>query len=696
MTDSFKAVTDRNLSRYVLVFAILVGYCHFTTLFWILHRYEDDMDAFREASPDSELPEWLASRVNVFWHYCYFVMTTISTNGYGDISPNKDSSVSEMLFAMFLMLIGVMLMSGVIALTSTFLNDLRDSRQKHKQKMKDFEHWFRVLQRKSKANFLASFVKRIKKFFAFLLQSEFNNTLYDGEFFLQLPEKLGNELELEYAQRHEQVFDKVFTKFSEGFCIQLIKQSQALCFMQGEKLIQRGDFLPGIYFVAKGKIQVSYQNASNVARIYRKGSSLGWSCLNDKPSHFNFTATELTLTLFVSVEALEQIVEEFPYDYSILVKMGIEEESGLKAEKIFLKSLIATRGVQGHQKLFKLADTLDQDDTVNNLSAVSTPTSGSNRQRRQSVYIDKTQLPGNQSRGRRSSVVADMSPAAIVKNSEVVSGIAIARLLLGSQGDAIVQGIQSLLKSSVSTKDSPVLQKPFLGGIPEPEPEANLGRGSSHHTDFGDNSTASQLDMSKFKNALDVASQKARMFEDSFELDEGPLSENILDGLDFGSVLQTSEKNRDYYEKLIEQAKKYGHRDNHEDDAVDYNEQPETEQPDLDRSILMPGPEVSIRLDERLNCRGYFPLASLIKILQVKMTHLQRRWRVFETVSKLQLHKQLLKLRFCQEEQLDFSSFGGALQLISMQEQKLKEDLQLQLGATDSTYMFEIQKLVQW
>lgn len=650
------------------------------------------MEAYLSGNPDSDLPEWLASRVNVFSHYCYFVMTTISTNGYGDISPNKDSTVSEMLFAMFLMFIGVMLMSGVIALTSTFLNDLRDSRQKHKQKIKDFEHWFRVLEQQSKANFLSSFVNRIKKFFAFLLTCEFNNTLYDGDFFLQLPEKLGDRLELEYAQRHEQVFDKVFSKFSEPFCIKLIKQSQAICWMAGDKLIQRGDFLPGVYFVAKGKIQVSYLNAKNVARIYRKGSSLGWSCLNDKPSHFNFTATELTLTLFIPVDTLAQLAEEFPLDYSVLTKMGTDEESGFKSEKIFLKSLIATRGVQGHQKLFKLADTLDQDDTAN---TISTP-SNSNRQRRQSVYIDKNQLPGTQPRGRRSSVSVGTSPAAIMQNSEMVSGIAIARLLLGSQGDTIIQGIQALLKSSVPSQESPTIQKVFLGGIPEPEPEANLGRGSSNHTDVSDNSTASALDMSKFKNALDVASQRARIFEDSFELDEGPLSENILDGLDFGSVLQTSEKHRDYYEKLIEQAKRFGPREIHEIEGADTAENQTQEADQLDRSILMAGPEVSLRLDESPPLCGFFGIDALSKVLQVKSTHLQRKWRVFETVSKLQLHKQLLKLRFCQEEALDLASLGGALQLIGQQEERLKADLVQQLGSANQAYLAEIQRLVQW
>lgn len=687
--NTFQSVTDRNLSRYVLVFALLVGYCHFTTLFWVLNRYEHDKAVFQQTNPDAPLPHWLSTRLRVFTHYCYFVMTTISTNGYGDISPNKDSTVSEMLFAMFLMLIGVMLMSGVIALSNNFINELSMSWQKHKQKMKDFDHWFRVLQRKSRANFPARFVSRVQRFFGFLLTSEFNNTLYNGDFFLQLPDKLGNELELEYAQRHEKVFDGLFSKFSEPFCIKIIKESQALCWMQGDTLIRRGDFLLGLYFVAKGKIQVSYLDPKNVARIYRKGSSFGWSCLNDKPSHFSFKALELTLTLFIPVDTLEAILEEFPGDYGQLMKMSSQEESGLKSEKIFLKSLISSRGVQGHQQLLSLAETLDKDD--DGITAVQSPVN-TNRQRRQSVYVDKTTgTPVVQGRGRRSSVMMT-SPVNVVRNSEMVSGIAIARLILGSAGDSIIQGIEGLLKSAGTPKDAG--PRPGLFAL---EAEAQMSRGSSQHTAVVDTSS-SQLDLSKFRNALDDASQKARVMEDSFELDEGPLSENILDGLDFGSVLQASEKCRDYYEKLMEQSKKYGHRDGDADKVCDSHadEQTQPNEEDLDRSILMTRAEVSVRLGESHNCSAFFGSRSVEKILDSKIAHLQRRWRVFEAVSKLQLHKQLLKLRFCQDEQLDMSSLGGALQLINQQEQQLKVDLEQHLGMTDTDYLFEIQKLVQW
>jgi CRP-like cAMP-binding protein len=695
--DNYKAVADRNLSRYVLVFAILVGYCHFTTLFWVINRFQSDLEMYQASNPNSPLPDWLSSNPKVFVHYCYFVMTTISTNGYGDITPNKDTNLSEMFFAMFLMLIGVMLMSGVIALTNNFLNELRISIQKHKQKVKDFDHWFRVLQRKSNTTFSVDLMRRVKRFFSFLLTSEFNNTLYSEEFFLQLPENLGKDLELEYAQRHEQLFDGLFSKFSEPFCIKIIKHSQALCWEKGDLLIKRGEFLPGVFFLAKGNIQVFYQVPEHVARIYKKGSSLGWSCINDKPSHFTFKAQELTLTLFLSVDSLEGIFEEFPADYLMYLKMAADEERALKSELAFLKSLISTQGVQGHQKLLKLAQSMDME--ASNNGSMGQTSMSSNRQRRQSAYIDKNLGFGgaSQAKNRRGSLQMT-SPSALMQSSEVVSGIAIARLLLGSEGNSIIEGIQGLLKSAIlvqpNTSQASGKTRYMQGGIPEPEPEANLGKATELLM-----TEATSVDLSKFSNALEIASLKARILEDSFELDEGPLSVDveILEGMNFDNLLAIGEKNWEYYEKLIEQNKKFGHR-MHQDqggntfDDEDYGQAED----ELDRSILMHMPEVSIRLDEPISCKQYFRCVGTMKLLESKAIHLQRRWRVFEAVSKLQLHKQLLKLRFCQEEDIDIGMLGGALQLINEQEEKLKGDLQAHLGVSHSTYMLEIQELIHW
>lgn len=204
--------------------ACFLGYMHCATLIWTILKRHDDIELYQD--PESQ-PYWLHFTFYYYIHYSYFVITTTSTNGYGDILPNKFKN-SELFFSMFVFFTGLIFMTAVISISNMLIKSFNEMKQKRRQKLQDFRYWFTAFERSSRAEFPIHFVKRLHSFFIFLYTSEFNNTLYDNQFFEELPNTISNELETEYAKAHGNSFQELFDYLPGNLCVQIIKNTRPI------------------------------------------------------------------------------------------------------------------------------------------------------------------------------------------------------------------------------------------------------------------------------------------------------------------------------------------------------------------------------------------------------------------------------------------------------------------------------------
>ena len=191
------SLVEKRISQYMVLVVVLFAYCHIVTIQWIIVRQASEFRQDQQDLPENIPAHWL-NHFKYYMHYFYFVMTTISTNGYGDTSPNKDRN-SEMFLSILTIITGLVCMTMFISISNVMLKSFHEQKAVSRKKIKDYDHWLRVIERSSKVNLDEDFVNKMSTFFRFTYTSDFNTVLYDDAFFELLPLHLQQTLEYDMA-----------------------------------------------------------------------------------------------------------------------------------------------------------------------------------------------------------------------------------------------------------------------------------------------------------------------------------------------------------------------------------------------------------------------------------------------------------------------------------------------------------------
>ena len=173
----------------------------------------------------------------------YFVIVTITTVGYGDITGQ---TFPEILFQIFLLIIGTIAYSFAISYISNYII-------KSNQKSMTFEKNFEILQEikihhPNMKNCLYNEVLR-NLYNEQLYERKDKHLLFDG-----LPYSLKNKLITEMYKSIIKNF--VFFKNidNSGFIVKVVTSLKPLISIKGDIIIQEGDYINEIFFVKKGVI----------------------------------------------------------------------------------------------------------------------------------------------------------------------------------------------------------------------------------------------------------------------------------------------------------------------------------------------------------------------------------------------------------------------------------------------------------
>ena len=184
--------------------------------------------------------------INIYVASLYFIVVTITTVGYGDITGN---SFMEIIFQMLLLIIGTLAYSFVISYLSNFIF-------KHNQKSLAFEKNLNILKeiKRNNPNLKDSIYKEC-------IKNLLNEQLYERKdkslLFDCLPYSLKNKLIMEMYKPFIQNF--VIFKYVENshFIVKVVTSLKPLLSFKGNILIQEGDFIKEIFFVKKGVLSLN-------------------------------------------------------------------------------------------------------------------------------------------------------------------------------------------------------------------------------------------------------------------------------------------------------------------------------------------------------------------------------------------------------------------------------------------------------
>ena len=296
------------MAQYAAIMLAFIAFCHISTIGWIIFKYPKDLIYF-ELNPE-ETPYWLNNRFYFYFQHLYFVVVTCSTNGYGDITPDKEST-SELIFGMIVALIGLSVLGIMWTLNNILLKNFQSQRMKIQQEMKDFNEWFKVLEVSSNAEFDEDFVKKLFRFFKALYSLKVDTIIYDNEYLDSMPLDLAKEIETTYHESHTSPFDDLFDKYDKEMCVEIIKACEQTSYLPDTTILHRGLTSPGMFWLTSGTVKCTYQNPDQVIDQLHAGETFGSFCVLNQPCRESYITQDICMVHFLPKARLDDILDTF-------------------------------------------------------------------------------------------------------------------------------------------------------------------------------------------------------------------------------------------------------------------------------------------------------------------------------------------------------------------------------------------------
>ena len=239
----------------------------YTNEYWTtdgeVRREHDNLDGIVNAT---EFQSWNLPRNHwtVYLDACYWVLVTMSTVGYGDITPR---SSFERIFACNVILLGAFVWAYIIGSFSSTLNSMDRDKARYDEQMRSIKAMMKF------HDVPHALVERIDSFFEFKFESK---TLFDdSNIYEVLPARLRADLIL---HRFKGIINMIpfFRDCREDAIIEIVSRMNSFSVLPGDYLFHRGDPYVELIVLTKGRMAVVTEGTSDVmAAEYFPGAFFG-------------------------------------------------------------------------------------------------------------------------------------------------------------------------------------------------------------------------------------------------------------------------------------------------------------------------------------------------------------------------------------------------------------------------------------
>jgi voltage-gated potassium channel len=245
--------------------------------------------------PASGHPELSPYQQSLYW-----AITTLTTVGYGDITPLGRSQVA---YAMTVMALGAAMYGYIIGNVASLIANLDVMRSRHLGRMETMNHFMR--DRRVPRELQA----RVRDYFNYAWESRMGQ---QSEILTDLPESLHIEIALHLNRN---ILRKVplFERASETFLRELVLYLEPRVAMPGETIVRRGEMGRRIFFINRGRVEVLSPDESVTVATLSEGSFFGeMALLSSEPRSNTVRALDYCDLYVLGREEFDKVLEAFP------------------------------------------------------------------------------------------------------------------------------------------------------------------------------------------------------------------------------------------------------------------------------------------------------------------------------------------------------------------------------------------------
>lgn len=306
---------------FMLVFWILVA-AHLVACGWIyiggVGRYTSSGD--------------YTSNGAVYLEAFYWTITTLTTIGYGDITPDNPI---QFIYVIVVMLMGAATYGFIIGNIASIIANLDISKSRFREKVENIDTFLKY------RNIPSQLQIRIHDYYDYLWESR--RGYEESELLLDLPKPLRTQIAF-FLNRD--IIEKVplFKKASHEFIRDIILNLNPVIYTPGDQIITYGEIGYEMYFISQGEVEVLNEEQTTTYDTLSSGQFFGETALLlSSPRNATVIAKDYCDLYVLNKETFDSILQRYPTFAKNVEELSAKRLSGSRTEvQVQLKSGIET------------------------------------------------------------------------------------------------------------------------------------------------------------------------------------------------------------------------------------------------------------------------------------------------------------------------------------------------------------------
>ena len=257
-----------------------------------------------------------ADWVTVYVKSIYWVITTMTTVGYGDITPSTNT---QLVFAIFVMILGVGTYGYIIANIANLLGNIDTARMDFSRKMSVVDAFLAYRE------IPADLEQRIREYYQYIWENRLDHK--EDEVINDLPDSLQTEVAL-FLRKPLLSQVPLFREAGVAFHQEVARYLNIHIYMPGDLIVRKGDHGNSMFFISKGSVRILDGSGQDSLAVLGEGSFFGeTSLLREQPRNATVYATGYCNIYSLDKNRFDRLLEKFPQFKKIIEQTSAEREA---------------------------------------------------------------------------------------------------------------------------------------------------------------------------------------------------------------------------------------------------------------------------------------------------------------------------------------------------------------------------------